>query len=254
VVGSLVLAIWVLPSLLTRHVSASAAAVARSTAENNIRTSLVAALAVLGAAVITAGYLVRTTKLTTETQRIDRLGQITDLYTKAIDQLGSDHLDVRLGGIYALERIARDSPRDHPAVMEILAAYVRARTQQREPLESDAHIPEDVQAALTVIGRRNDRFDTGPVDLSRTNLAGAKLSAASLVRGILTEVDWTNADLAYANLAYADLARANLTGAHLAGANLTGANLTNADLTNADLTNAILTNADLTGTRLPNPG
>jgi len=36
-------------------------------------------------------------------------GQVTDRYTKAIEQLGSDKLDVRIGGIYALERIARDS-------------------------------------------------------------------------------------------------------------------------------------------------
>src|SRR5205085_43814 len=72
-------------------------------------------------------------------------GQITDRFTKAIDQLGksdspsSDEpetkkgltpsreslLAVRLGGIYALERIARDSPRDHWQIMEVLTAYVR---------------------------------------------------------------------------------------------------------------------------------
>ena len=34
--------------------------------------------------------------------RVTREGQITDRYTKAVDQLGSQHLDVRLGGIYAL--------------------------------------------------------------------------------------------------------------------------------------------------------
>jgi hypothetical protein len=32
---------------------------------------------------------------------------------------------VRLGGIYALERIARDSESDHWAVMEVLTAFVR---------------------------------------------------------------------------------------------------------------------------------
>ena len=252
-VGSLLLAIWVLPSLLTRNVSASATAVARVTAENNIRTSLIAALAVLGAAVITAGYSARTTRLTTESQRIDRQGQITDRYTRAIDQLGSDRLDVRLGGIYALERIARDSARDQPVVMEILTAYVRTRTQQLEPLEPDAHIPEDVQAALTVIGRRNDRFDIGSIDLSRTNLAGANLRNASLARSILTEVDWTNTDLAYADLAGANLAGATLAYVNLAGANLAGANLAGANLANADLTDANLTDANLTGARLPGP-
>jgi hypothetical protein len=50
---------------------------------------------------------------------------VTARYTKAIEQLGSDRLDVRIGGIYALERIAHDSPRDHPAMLEVLAAFIR---------------------------------------------------------------------------------------------------------------------------------
>ena len=58
-------------------------------------------------------------------------GQVTDRYTKAIEQLGSDKLDVRVGGIYALERIARDSKTDHPTVMEVLAAFIREHS--REP-------------------------------------------------------------------------------------------------------------------------
>jgi len=41
-------------------------------------------------------------------------GQVTDRYTKAIEQLGSDKLGVCIGGIHALERIGRDSARDLP--------------------------------------------------------------------------------------------------------------------------------------------
>jgi hypothetical protein len=37
--------------------------------------------------------------------------RITDLYTKAADQLGSDIAPVRLAGLYALERLAQDAPR-----------------------------------------------------------------------------------------------------------------------------------------------
>ena len=43
------------------------------------------------------------------THELAERGQVTDRFTKAIEQLGSDKLDVRIGGIYALERIARDS-------------------------------------------------------------------------------------------------------------------------------------------------
>ena len=55
---------------------------------------------------------------------------MTDRYTRVIGQLGSDKLDVRIGGIYALERIARDSAIDHPTVMEVLAAFIREHSQE----------------------------------------------------------------------------------------------------------------------------
>jgi hypothetical protein len=45
----------------------------------------------------------------TKTLVITEEGQITDRFSKAIDQLGSDKLEIRLGGIYALERIAQES-------------------------------------------------------------------------------------------------------------------------------------------------
>jgi len=48
-------------------------------------------------------------------------GQMTERFTKAVDQLGSNQVAIRLGGIYALERIARDSRQDHWTIMETLA-------------------------------------------------------------------------------------------------------------------------------------
>ena len=60
-------------------------------------------------------------------------GQVTDRYTKAIEQLGSDKLDVRIGGIYALERVARDSAKDHPTVMEVLTAFIREHSREQWP-------------------------------------------------------------------------------------------------------------------------
>ncbi|WP_189171532.1 hypothetical protein [Pilimelia anulata] len=55
-------------------------------------------------------------------------GQLTDRFTRAVEQLGqagAAKIDVRLGAVYALERIMRDSAQDQPAVVEVLAAYVR---------------------------------------------------------------------------------------------------------------------------------
>jgi len=99
------------------------------------------------------------------THELTEQGQITDRYTKAVEQLGSDKLDVRIGGIYALERIARDSVKDHPTVMEVLTAFIREHSREQWP-PSDAGSPEqerltrpDVHTAITVVGRRVDPRD-----------------------------------------------------------------------------------------------
>ncbi len=65
-------------------------------------------------------------KANRERERLTQEGQVTERYTKAVEQLGSDKLAVRLGGIYALEQIARDSERDYWPILEVLTAYVRA--------------------------------------------------------------------------------------------------------------------------------
>jgi hypothetical protein len=73
-------------------------------------------LLTLAAGVFAAGALAFTARnftLSRRTLDVTEQGQVTDRYAKAIEQLGSDKLDVRIGGIYALERVARDSARAH---------------------------------------------------------------------------------------------------------------------------------------------
>src|SRR5208337_4549874 len=155
---------------------------------------------------------------------------------KAIEQLGSDKLDVRIGSIYALERVARDSPPDHPAVMEVLAAFIREHSHEQwrppEPTTDDLQprrtTRPDVQTAITVIGRRNVSYDLGRIDLTGARLTGVNLTGARLI----------SADLTGARLTSADLIGADLTGAYLSGADLTGVNLTGADSSTAYLAGA----------------
>jgi len=187
-----------------------------------------------------------------------RDGQIADRYTKAIEQLGSSTIDVTIGGIYALERIARDSPRDHPTVMEVLSAYIRehSREQWLKP-DPDSTTHErsprpDIQAALTVIGRRDTQHDIRPIDLTGTNLNNANLNNANLNNANLGGADFTSANFVSAKLTGARLNIANLTRADLRLADLTEADLTEADLTNAQLDGARLTGARLTGANLTN--
>lgn len=89
-----------------------------------VRTALLALLAGVLAAMGTF-YTARRYSLNRKGHELDRQGQITERFTRAVDQLGSEKLDVRLGGIYALERLASESHDDYAAIVEILSAYVR---------------------------------------------------------------------------------------------------------------------------------
>jgi uncharacterized protein YjbI with pentapeptide repeats len=220
------------------------------------------------------------------TYELTEQGQVTDRYTKAIEQLGSDTPDVAIGGIYALERIARDSPRDHPTVMEVLSACIRVHSREQWPRpDTDGTTHErstrpDIQAALTVIGRRNPERDIRPIDISGANLIRADLTGANLTGAALNSVDLTGASLRGATLDDANLQGVKLIGAnlkdtHLVGADfqpavatvsrtaggrspgltslfsdLTAVSLIDADLTGANLTFANLTEAFLAGTIL----
>jgi hypothetical protein len=62
----------------------------------------------------------------------DRQRRITESFSKAVEQLGSDKLEVRLGGIYSLERISMESSDDYWTVMENLTAFVRERSRRNE--------------------------------------------------------------------------------------------------------------------------
>ena len=249
--GALVTAIWWLPSELTPHPSAGLTAAARLGAENAVRGTLVAALALVAAAALTARYTWRAAKVTLAGQEIDRRGEITDRYSKAIDQLGHNNTDVRIGGIYALERIARDSEKDHPAVIEVLAAFVRehshehrAPTWLRLARRVRASTRPDVQSAIDVIGRRNVSYDTRQIYLTGVDLADANLMDANLAGVDFTGANLTRANLTRANLNGADLTRANLRDATLTAANVGYANLTGADVTGADVDFTLLARSE----------
>lgn len=249
--------VWKLPSALYLYVPDPKD---RAGPEATTRTGLIAALAGLAA----LGSLA----VTTRTYRLSLQGQLTDRYTKAVAQLGDDKLDIRLGGIYALERLAVDSKRDHPTVVEVLSAYVRERTRARAgprtrpPGRRTAYpigltsapgpLGVDIQAALTVLGRLPMRVGVSRADLSGSNLTGAELSGANLTKARLRGANLTNARLARASLTKALLTDANLTNAWLGAANLTEAGLTEANLNNAGLDSANLTKARLYGANLTN--
>lgn len=182
-----------------------------------------------------------------------RSARATEGFTRAVEQLRSKRLEVRLGAIRALERIAREAPEMRTGTMEVLTTYVRERARPLPGASSAPGLRTDVQAALSAMGRRSPARDDGeegpPVlcdcDLRKADLAGARLERANLMRA-----DLEGADLVGANLEGANLAEANLEDAYLVGTNLRAAVLTEARLEGAYLIQVNLERADLTWAHL----
>jgi hypothetical protein len=190
---------------------------------------------------------------------------VTTAFYNATSRLASDKMEERLGGIYTLENISKESTDDYWMVMETMAAFVRERARKKEPAKdvsgTIASFYEkqnslepggrrtDIAAVLTVIRRRDEknypreRKNHWKFDLSRTDLQGADLRDADL-----SDTDLHRAALHNADLSDADLSRAKLT-----GAKLNGADLSRAKLPLADLSYANLHGADLSGVTLSTP-
>lgn len=215
----------------------------------------VASLATAAAAVAALWFTGHSLSATENQYGLSEQGQVTDRFSKATEQIGSDNMDVRLGGIYSLERLARDSPTDHPTVFEVLGAFVRthapATSECSQRTNPGRMLAVDSQAAVTVIGRRDATRDgPNPIDLANTCVSGAHLNDANLYGANLTGTDLTGTDLTDADLYGAAMSGANLAGADLTDADLSGADLTDADLYGANLTGTNLTGAKLTGVDL----
>lgn len=214
-----------------------------------------------------------------EQTKADRERRITEGFSKAVEQLASDKIELRLGGIYTLERISRESPNDYWTVMETLTAFVREHARWTEsdsavvaqsmvcfyqPMAAERPVsgpPTDIAAVLSVIVRRSKenqrtekqkswRFDLAGTDLRRADLSGANLEGANLIGAHLERAHLSDAQLEDAWLVDAHLERASLLGAHLERANLSGAHLEGAYLAGAHLDDALLQEAHLEGADL----
>ena len=246
------------------------------TAENNARVTLAQ---IIGGLVVLLGLYAtfKNVRIAQDNHRValDNLrvteeGKLTERFSKAVELLGSEKLNVRLGGIYALERIARDSLKDHWTVMEVLTAFVREQSKARlaESVQCaldnrdekvyyvekpDGKPPADIQAALTVIGRRkwtDQEKAHQRIDLRDSFLARAYLSGANLRRALLSNTDLTKANLMSADLTEASLWGAKLNNAFLRETRLIKANLSEADLSNATLEFTKLQQSDLRKAKL----
>jgi hypothetical protein len=212
----------------------------------NLQNELVKDLfQIAGALLILLGFY-----FTNRTIAVSREGQVTDRFNKAIDHLGNDKVEIRIGGICALARIARDSRKDRVEIAELLCAFIQQNTEAR----SESALRRDIRSALRTIGSR-DWTDTLPdsmVDLSGTHLPKADLRALRFDSASFAGADLRGANFENASLRSCDFAGAQCAGAYFRNADLRDANLTAADFSDASLRDSQLSGASLLGSNLCN--
>jgi hypothetical protein len=224
VVAVLALLTWILPSLLTRSPSAGITANERLKAINDARASLIALLAGLG--VVTAAIFAGRTYL------LNRAAAYADRYAKAVEQLASTELTVRVGGVYALAASSRGHPDWAQPVVEVLSSFVR----ESKPADG-GKIGPDVYAAVRVL-------TSGKLANRGADLHGAYLQGAVLPGADFRRVKVANANFGLADLTGAVLDRADFTDADLRGATIEGASVRGAVFRRADLRDAKTTGVD----------
>jgi len=182
----------------------------------------------------------RSTAAAERTTNAAEQGLITDRINSAVTGLGVEktvkqtapdgtttentdaNIEVRLGAVYALERLSQDSDRDHMQIMEILCAYIRTNAPWDPETSMSSKEPRaDIQAALTVIGRRApdkialERTKGFVLDLRDADLRGADLQDGDFAQASFFHSNFQSAGLIGTNLKGADLWAANLSRAHL---------------------------------------
>jgi hypothetical protein len=176
-------------------------------------------------------------------------------------------LEIRIGAIYTLERIARENPGEHVRVMEILCAYIRenapARDARPNPLDRFPDYPEtptaeDLAERERMRDDRRNRLGEWTADLRPNHALRTDIQTALEVIGRRSEDqiaregksdtggEWTGyrLDLRGADLQAADLAdrpdrpmrfgHARLDRARMQGAVLRGADLRPAEWARGD--------------------
>ena len=212
---------------------------------------------------------------------------LNERYQKGVEMLGNQKLSVRLGGIHALGRLAKNEPPTyHIEIMSVLCAYVRnwhiadrpAGMQSKGiPDAEESDLPEDVGTALEVIGSRSNKqreieaerkYTVALMDanlcrwmcnrpgrvafqnFSHVNFAGADLSETFMPLTTLTHSIFMHSNLSNTILMRADISDANFFGADLSEASPVKANLTNALFEGAKLIRADISDANFSGADL----
>ncbi|MER7482278.1 pentapeptide repeat-containing protein [Streptomyces sp. NPDC126510] len=226
----------------------------------------------------TALALIFTLRHGSEQLAATREHQVTNRFAAAVNQVGSKTTEVRVGGVYALGRLMKDSPTDQGTIVDVLAAFVRDRQhpQINTSPPPDSYYGElriDIEGAIVTLQRwcqrngscvRLEGDEPLALDLSGVkfgsidweyNLPGADFFESNFSDAFILGADLSGGTFIGANMrdsfiSEVDLQEASFFDADLSGVEIESTDLTKADLERADLQDSSLRDANLSGANL----
>lgn len=227
-------------------------------------TDSITAIAALGALILSTATLWETTRQNRDQLRVTEQGQDSDRFTKAIEQLASDKLSIRLGAVYSLRSIGKENPRYREQIVRVLGSFAGENSIPTPCPLNPVAVTEDVEAAAQAVG---DLPLRSLEDLA--NRHGFSASADTFFTRGRTTLCWIGVHLPGAvfrgfsfagpmsefgpelpgtDFSYADLSGADLRGAYIGTTRFRGTKLSGANLNFVDGADGIdMRGADLLG-------
>ncbi|MGQ4399059.1 pentapeptide repeat-containing protein [Streptomyces hayashii] len=181
---------------------------------------------------------------------ISERGQITSRFNSAVTNLGSASLDIRLGGVMALEQIMHDSPGYQPTITSLITAYIRehastsrADLKRIRPTAGDAPLPpSDIFTSVLVLEGRNPKRDRYRLDLEQVELRGMQFPPTKNFQDALfSKSDLSSSLIEGLDLHGTEFDESNLSGAQVWETNLSGSDLQAAHAVGTDFCNGVTT-------------
>jgi uncharacterized protein YjbI with pentapeptide repeats len=201
--------------------------------------------------------------------QVSQQTQLTDEYSKAVEQLGNNSSQIRLGGIYALQRLEENSDTYTSIVKNVLSMYIRQKSKLPDSSKFD-----EIQAALTVIFPKVSSHDTTKTsdrinlsnsflldfDFSGSYLCNVKMdncvcSGSSFKNAVITSskaygTNFNAADFSAAKISNTVFYGADFPGAVFRNASIINCNFKICNLKECDLSNSVIEHTDFTGADL----
>lgn len=211
-------------------------------------------------------------------QRLAERGQITDRYSKAVEQLGNmDNVSVRIGGLYALQKVAKDSEEDLPTVQQVIANFIRHPPYQKEWAQMEEKIKNgsrqydeyidcpDIYVAFEVFHSFQAQnlpslkrtkfkfFDLRQINFSDLDFEESVFSTCYIEHGNLQYCNLDSSSFKDCDLSFSNFSQSSISFCHFLNCTLQGSELSNTfigwtSFVSSNLEETYLDNSDLSST------